>query len=274
MKKNIMLPVAATFIAAVSLPTVLAQPDALRQSELLFSYANMSDESAYVAIRGVVSSDEYVAINDVGWVAPKASGNVTNDSPWITEQQINKNSFVSLAFLTRNNEVITCKEDFYLDDPIKITLNRGANGQLECTATDQSTPAPSPSAPGLNFRFKELSSYNLSRYALFFFDPAEQKWKNATRSINIHDEDQQNQAEHGWDAEVVGIKPSYYSPAFTDDSIVQFAVREEYNGQDEDYNKDLPMWICGEVKFSGSYDFIFYEEGQNATFSGCSVNMR
>ncbi|MGL5336178.1 MAG: hypothetical protein ACRC9R_08565 [Enterovibrio sp.] len=274
MKKNVMLPIAATFIAAAFLPTAFAYSDAIKQTELLFSYTNMSNELAFVAIKGGRSPDEYVAINDVGWVAPQASGNVTNDSPWIMEQQINKNSVVSLAFLIRNNEVITCKKDFYLDHPIDITLKVDEDGIFECAVTDQSTstPNPNPNEPGLTFRFKEVSSHKVSRYALFFYEYAEKKWKNLTRSVNIHDGNSGSQQNRSKWFEVINLRPRDINTALTANSTIRLAVREEYNnGQDEEYNNQLPMWICGDVKFSGRYEFVFYEEGQSV-FSGCSSN--
>ncbi|MGL5251375.1 MAG: hypothetical protein ACRC7P_09880, partial [Enterovibrio sp.] len=253
MKKNIMLLIAATFIAAVSLPTVFAGPDPLRKSELLFSYENLSDELVYVAIKGNFSYGEYAVINDIGWVSPQASGDVTNDSPWIVEQKIDKNSFVSLAFLTSKNEVVICKKDFYLETPTKITLKKDANGIFECTASDQSTPPPSPSKTSSTFRFKEITQFTFSYYALLFYDPADDKWKDffSTIANNTHPGKMVLDAKgYGKSWAVKDMQPQHLSPAFDYDSMVMFAVRENHNNQDEEYNKRLPMWICGNVKFT------------------------
>ncbi|MGL5249906.1 MAG: hypothetical protein ACRC7P_02360 [Enterovibrio sp.] len=281
MKKNIMLPIAATFIAAVSLPTVFAQPEEIAQSELLFSYENLSDELVYVAIKGDFSYGEYATINDVGWVTPQTSGEVYSDAPWVLEQQIDKNSFVSLAFLTKDNQIITCKEDFYLDKPTKISLKRDANDILECTATDESTDPqrppikPTPKPEYMSYRFKEISQFNSSRYALFFYDPADDKWKNLSLTIANNARPGKMVLDTKGEGEwwvMKDIQPHYLSPAFSYDSMVMLAVRENSN-QDEEYNARLPLAICGEVKFSGSYDFIFYEEGQRGVLHGCSANI-
>ncbi|MGL5251376.1 MAG: hypothetical protein ACRC7P_09885 [Enterovibrio sp.] len=258
MKKNIMLPIAATFIAVASLPTAFAK------SEVLFSYANMSDDYGYVAIKGGVGSSDYAAINDVGWVAPHTSGVVGNDFPWIMEQQIDKNSLVSVAFLTRNNEVISCKENFYLDRPVTVTLTKNSDDQLECTAEEQTNP--SFTGKGFSFRFKYLSQY--TNYGLFIYDPVDEKWKNVTKinsSYSSSDKDRWVIAN--------SLRPEFYSTSFTNDSIVKIAVREDYNSQDEEYNQHLPLSVCGDVKFSGNYEFVFYENGEHGKLSGCSTNI-
>ncbi|MGL5334553.1 MAG: hypothetical protein ACRC9R_00130 [Enterovibrio sp.] len=146
----------------------------------------------------------------------------------------------------------------------------------------QTESATNPKDGTLNFRFKEFSKYNLSRYALFYYDNFEDKWRKATeikRSANSNNADSNSAqksrgkpgGEHDWII-ANGIKPSYYNPAFTGDTILRFAVREEYNNQDEEYKKDLPLWICGDVKFSGNYEFVFYEKGQD-NYSGCATNV-
>ncbi|MGL6176132.1 MAG: hypothetical protein ACRC1U_03965 [Vibrionaceae bacterium] len=255
MKKNTILTIAATLIAITSRTT------ASTQSEVLFSYTNLSDQLAYVAIKGGLHPSDYMAINDTGWILPQASGDVRSNFSWIAQQQINKDSVVSTAFLTEHNEIVVCKENYPLNQVSKITLIKDEQGKLKCDAP--SKPSTGVTSKELNIRFKYLSSF--PNYALFIYDPADAKWKNlAFPNTKV--------GSYGEWIVISGLKPNFYSTELTNDSIVRIGVREEYTEQNEDYNEKLPITICGEVKFSGSYEFVFYEKGQHGNLSGCSSN--
>ncbi|MGL5335284.1 MAG: hypothetical protein ACRC9R_03920, partial [Enterovibrio sp.] len=60
---------------------------------------------------------------------------------------------------------------------------------------------------------------------MFFYDRIEDKWKNATRSINVSGRSSTPKSrgkpndEEKWDTVVKGILPRYYGPAFTEDTM-------------------------------------------------------
>ncbi|MGL5334554.1 MAG: hypothetical protein ACRC9R_00135 [Enterovibrio sp.] len=156
----------------------------------------------------------------------------------------------------------------------------------------QAASAPKPNDGTFSFRFKEFSKLKnngQNDYALFYYDNNQGKWRSATtfdmsseqgtnanNSNNGSNTDSKSRSrssrsgEH-W-VEVVGVRPHYYNPNFNADTMLKLAVRENYKGDNEDYIRKLPLWICGDVRFSGSYEFVFYEEGQ-ASYSGCATNI-